>query len=101
MGIPFFLKAGVQYQLAYIFNHLLVVEIKHADFGQKETHIQEYNPGEEAEYSCDDLVSERIHPGKITVIFYNWFQISFIGSLILQFLTIRTSFITRFAEKVL
>jgi len=90
MGIPFFLEAGVEDELADVFNYLIVLELEHAHFSEKETHIQEYYACEKAEYTYSNMVSERIHLPKITVNFYNWFQISFIGSLISQFLTIRT-----------
>lgn len=82
MGIALFFKAAVENQVADVFNHPPVLEVQHADFCQKETHVQEYNPCKEAERPCDGLVSENLHPGKNTLNFSNWFQIPVIGALI-------------------
>jgi hypothetical protein len=67
--VALFLHSGVNNKVTDILDHLLVLEVQHAHFSQKETHIQEYKPCGKAEYPYDGLVSERLHVRKITLNF--------------------------------
>jgi hypothetical protein len=63
---------------------LPVCEIKHTDFRQEKTHVEEDHPGEEAEDPGTSLVSEYFHAVQNYVNFFNWFQNGLIGSWILE-----------------
>jgi len=62
VAVAFFFKPAGQHQVADVFHHPPVLELKHGNLREKETHVEEHQPRKKAEDPGEWVVPEEDHP---------------------------------------